>query len=155
MIVVIPFTSIIEQTVDVYRKALGEHAIVEHHSNLDPRRESVRNRLGSENWDAPIIVTTSVQFFESLFSDRGTSVRKIHNIARSVVIFDEVQSLPHHLRAPIFDALNELVDHYGVSAVFCTATQPALGKSKDGPRDFPSLKNVTEIIPDVPRSSRP
>lgn len=150
VIVVIPFTSIIEQTADVYRQALGGGAVVEHHSNLDPKRESVHNRFASENWDAPIIVTTSVQFFESLYSDRGTSVRKLHNIARSVVIFDEVQSLPHDLRSPIFDAINELVDHYGVSTLLCTATQPALGKSQDGPRDFPSLKDVAEVIPDVP-----
>ena len=150
VIVVIPFTSIIDQTADVYRDAIGDDTIVEHHSNLDPTQESVRNRFASENWDAPVIVTTSVQFFESLFSDKGTSVRKLHNIARSVVIFDEVQSLPHHLRTPIFDAINELVDHYGVSTLLCTATQPALEKSKDGPRDFPSLNGVTEVITDVP-----
>ena len=150
VIVVIPFTSIIDQTADEYRKALGKDAVVEHHSNLDPIKESARNRFAAENWDAPIIVTTSVQFFESLFSDRGTSVRKLHNITNSVVIFDEVQTLPHELRAPIFDALNELVDHYGVSALFCTATQPALEKSEDGSRDFPSLRGVAEVMPDVP-----
>ncbi|HEY2157663.1 MAG TPA: CRISPR-associated endonuclease Cas3'', partial [Isosphaeraceae bacterium] len=118
VIVVIPFTSIIDQTARVYREAFGElgrRSVVEHHSNLDQRRESVRNRLASENWDAPVVVTTSVQFFESLFASRGTALRKLHNIARSVVVFDEVQTLPHHLRAPIFDALNQLVDHYKVS----------------------------------------
>ncbi len=153
VIVVIPFTSIIDQTAEVYRKAFGDDlagALVEHHSNLDPVRESVGNRLASENWDAPVIVTTSVQFFESLFSSRGTAARKLHNIARSVVVFDEVQTLPHHLRTPLFDVLNQLVDHYGVSALFCTATQPALELKEVNRQDFPYLTDVREVIPDVP-----
>jgi CRISPR-associated endonuclease/helicase Cas3 len=153
VIVVIPFTSIIDQTARVYRDAfgrLGRPAVVEHHSNLEPQRETVANRLASENWDAPVVVTTSVQFFESLFSCRGTAARKLHNIARSVVIFDEVQTLPHDLRAPIFDALNQLVDHYGVSALFCTATQPALGMAKTGRDHYPHLEAVNEVILNVP-----
>jgi len=152
VIVVIPFTSIIDQTARVYREAFGRLAevLVEHHSNLDPARETYENRLASENWDAPVVVTTSVQFFESLFSARGTAARKLHNIARSVVVFDEVQALPHHLRTPIFDALNRLVDHYGVSALFCTATQPALDLARCNRQAFPNLPGVVEVVDDVP-----
>jgi CRISPR-associated endonuclease/helicase Cas3 len=152
VIMVIPYTSIIEQTAKAYREAfgaLGEEAVIEHHSNLDPVKESAANRLASENWDAPIVVTTTVQFFESLHSNRPTACRKLHNIARSVLVFDEVQTLPHGLRAPIFDALNQLVDHYGCSALFCTATQPALELERIGLEQFPHLSPTTEIIPDV------
>ena len=153
VIVVIPFTSIIDQTAEVYRRAFGddlEGLLIEHHSNLDPTRETEGNRLASENWDAPIIVTTAVQFFESLFSDRGTAARKLHNIAGSVVVFDEVQALPHPFRSPIFDALNQLVDHYGVSTLFCTATQPALGLRTVNRQPLPHLPGVVEVMPDVP-----
>jgi CRISPR-associated endonuclease/helicase Cas3 len=153
VIVVIPFTSIIDQTAEVYRKIFETcrpSPIIEHHSNLDPARETVQNRLCSENWDAPIIVTTSVQFFESLFTDKGTAARKLHNIAQSVLVFDEVQTLPHELREPIFDGLNQLVDFYGCSALFCTATQPALSLNEVNRQGFPSLKDVHEVIADVP-----
>ncbi|WP_337177404.1 CRISPR-associated endonuclease Cas3'' [Paludisphaera sp.] len=151
VIVVIPFTSIIDQTAKVYREAFGglADALVEHHSNLDPSWETYENRLASENWEAPVIVTTSVQFFESLFSARGTAARKLHNIARSVVVFDEVQALPHHLRTPIFDSLNRLVDHYGVSSLFCTATQPALDLARSNRQPFPNLPGVVEVVDDV------
>lgn len=152
VIFVIPFTSIIDQTARVYREAFGkeyEKALIEHHSNLDPTKESYENRLASENWDAPVIVTTSVQFFESLFSNRGTAARKLHNIAKSVVVFDEVQSLPHGLRKPIFDVLNRLVDDYGVSALFCTATQPALEMKEANRLKFPHLADVCEVVQDV------
>ena len=152
VIVVIPFTSIIDQTAEVYRKIFETGCptpVIEHHSNLDPARETVQNRLCSENWDAPIIVTTSVQFFESLFTDKGTAARKLHNIAESVLVFDEVQTLPHELREPIFDGLNQLVDFYGCSALFCTATQPALSLSELNRQCFPYLKDVKEIISNI------
>lgn len=138
VIVVIPYTSIIEQTAKVYRDVLGPDAIIEHHSSLDPDRETARNRLACENWDAPIIVTTSVQFFESLYSNRPSRCRKLHRVAESVVVFDEVQTFPPGLLAPIEHALGQLVLHYGVSAVFCTATQPAL--KLPGPREI--VQNV-------------
>jgi CRISPR-associated endonuclease/helicase Cas3 len=127
VIVVIPYTSIIEQTAAVYRQAIGrDDAVIEHHSSVDPAVESRENRLASENWDAPLVVTTSVQFFESLFANRSSRCRKLHNITDSVVVIDEVQTFPPGLRDPICHALNELVNHYGVTLLLSTATQPAL-----------------------------
>jgi len=140
VIVVIPYTSIIEQTAQTYREVLGDDAVVEHHSSVDPDRESPANRMASENWDAPVIVTTSVQFFESLYANRTSRCRKLHRIAGSVVVFDEVQTFPPALLEPIKSALGQLIDDYGVSAVFCTATQPAL-----------RLSGTREIVSDVER----
>lgn len=124
----IPYTSIIEQTADVFRAVFTAfpEAVVEHHSSLAPERETTATRLASENWDAPIVVTTTVQLFESLFASKPSRCRKLHNLARSVVVLDEAQLLPvDHLR-PILFALDELIARYGVSAVISTATQPAL-----------------------------
>lgn len=140
VIVVIPFTSIIEQTATVYREVFGEGNVLEHHSSVDPDRENRFNRLASENWDAPIVVTTSVQFFESLYANRPSRCRKLHRIAKSVVVFDEVQTVPACLLEPIRDVLSQLVSDYGVTAVFCTATQPAL-----------NIPATREILPDVGR----
>jgi CRISPR-associated endonuclease/helicase Cas3 len=147
IIYVIPYTSIIEQNADVFRKALGEEAVLEHHSNFEPKEEDHRSRLAAENWDAPLIVTTNVQFFESLFSSRSSQCRKIHNIARSVVILDEAQMLPVPLLKPCLEALRELSSSYGTTIVLCTATQPALFKSLEFEE---GLENVREIIPDPP-----
>ena len=109
VIVVIPYTSIIDQNAAVYRKVFGRDNVIDHHASLDPRTETARNRLAAENWDAPVVVTTSVQFVESLFANRTSKCRKLHNIANSVVIFDEVQTLPIPHLIPIVDALKELV----------------------------------------------
>ena len=133
VIIVIPYTSIIDQTVKVYREIFGEAAVLEHHTNVDPDKETRENRLASENWDAPIVVTTSVQFFESLYSNRPSRCRKLHRVARSVVIFDEVQTFPVALLAPVRHVLRELAAHYSVTTVFCTATQPVL---IDGAREI-------------------
>ena len=126
IIVAIPYTSIIEQTCDVLRKVLGKDAILEHHSNLDPDRETHKSRLATENWDAPIVVTTNVQLFESLYANRTSACRKLHNVANSVIILDEAQMLPPELLMPTLSVLKGLVDHFGCTIVLCTATQPAL-----------------------------
>ena len=146
---VIPFTSIIEQTADILRGIFGE-TVIEHHSSLDPERETARSRLAAENWDAPIIVTTGVQFFESLFAARTSRCRKLHNLVNSVVVLDEAQLLPPELLQPILDALNLLVDHYGVTLILSTATQPALETRTDsfGKTRLRGLDNVEEIIDD-------
>ena len=143
IIVVIPFTSIIEQTARVYRdlfenvEELGPDYVLEHHSAVSPREEHRgsdrdaeearlrRARLSAENWASPVVVTTNVQFFQSLFSNRPSDCRKLHNIAGSVVLFDEVQTLPTRLVPSLLSGVSLLVRDYGVTAVFMTATQPA------------------------------
>lgn len=164
IIVVIPYLNIIQQTTrelrDVFKCIAADPVILEHHSQAsDPEknkndkdadgydRERPLRQLAAENWDAPVIVTTSVQFFDSLFSRRPADARKLHNICQSVLIFDEVQTLPPLLLQPILDALKELTSkerRYGSSLVLCTATQPALGKSADFEFGF---ERVTPIIP--------
>lgn len=137
IIYVIPFTSIIEQNAEVFGKILGEVNVVEHHANVsydseaDQDIDSIlneRKRLAVENWDAPVIVTTNVQFFESLFSNKPGKCRKLHNIANSVIIFDEAQMLPLQYLKPCMRAITELVENYNCTVVLCTATQPALEK---------------------------
>lgn len=125
IIVAIPYTSIIEQTAQVYRDALGEESVIEHHSALEPARATPRNRVASENWDAPLVVTTTVQLLESLLANRPGACRKLHNLVGSVIILDEAQALPPGQLAPIIDVLAELVRSFGVTLVFSTATQPA------------------------------
>lgn len=146
---VIPYTSIIEQTADIFRGIFGD-AVIEHHSNAesDPKDETAASRLACENWDAPIIVTTSVQFFESLFASRTSRCRKLHNLVNSVVILDEAQLLPPDFLQPILDGLNLLTEHYGVTVVLSTATQPALASAEyfDKRKNLRGLRNVREII---------
>jgi CRISPR-associated endonuclease/helicase Cas3 len=151
VIVVIPYTSIIGQNASVYAEVFGKENVIEHHSNLTPEKDTERNRLASENWDAPIIVTTNVQFFESLYANKNSKLRKLHNISRSVIILDEVQSLPPKLLYPILDAIRELREHYGCSIVLSTATQPALKERKTL---MCGLKEVKEIIPDTMKLAR-
>ncbi|MCQ1534975.1 CRISPR-associated helicase Cas3' [Methanosarcina sp. KYL-1] len=131
---VIPYTSIIEQNADIFRKIFGNQNVLEHHSNYDPKNENSENtdiaqeklKLSSENWDIPIVVTTNVQFFESLFSNRVSRCRKLHNLAKSVIILDEAQMLPTGFLKPCLATLSELVVNYGSTVVICTATQPNL-----------------------------
>lgn len=130
VIVVIPYTSIIEQTAEVYRGVLGAENIVEHHSSIDLDTQSLAHQRACENWDAPIIVTTSVQFFESLYAARKSRCRKLHRIANSVVILDEVQTFPIGLLAPIRRVLGLLTQHFGTSVLHCTATQPTPEKGQ-------------------------
>lgn len=144
IIYVIPFTSIIEQNAAVFRSMLGEDAVLEHHSNFEPAEEDHRSRLAAENWDAPVIVTTNVQFFESLFANRSSRCRKLHNIARSVVILDEVQTLPAPYLLPCLEVLKELCAAYGVSVVLCSATQPAVKQRDDFPRGLTDAREIVE-----------
>jgi CRISPR-associated endonuclease/helicase Cas3 len=153
VIVVIPYTSIIEQNASVYRQAIGAESVVEHHSNLDPLKKieilgeeiTQRHDLAVENWDAPVIVTTTVQFFESLFSNLPSRCRKLHNIAKSVIILDEVQTLPPSYLLSIVEALNELVLNYHCSVVLSTATPPALAARQHFEM---GLKDIRPIIAD-------
>jgi len=153
VIVVIPYTSIIEQNAAIYRQCLGKENVLEHHSNLDPQAERDqlgaelirKHQLAAENWDVPVIVTTSVQFFESLFTSHPSKARKLHNIARSVIILDEVQTLPPGLLNPILDGLNQLTTNYGCSVVLSTATPPALAARE---RFEQGLMNVRNVISD-------
>jgi CRISPR-associated endonuclease/helicase Cas3 len=141
VIYVIPFTSIIEQNAAVFKEHLGEENVLEHHSNFDWKKKEGMDtesaddetkdvldklKLASENWDIPIVVTTNVQFFESLFANKASRCRKLHNLAKSVIIFDEAQMLPREYLKPCMLAVRELVQNYGASAVLCTATQPSL-----------------------------
>ncbi len=126
VIVVAPYTSILEQTAQVYRETFGAENVIEHHSNLDPSFDTDRNRQACENWDAPIIVTTSVQLFESLHAAHKAPCRKLHRIANSVILLDEVQTFPVELLQPIHRALKELIEQFGVTVVHGTATQPLL-----------------------------
>lgn len=151
VIVAEPYTSIIEQNADVYRKVFGDENVLEHHASFDfdaaPSDDGVGNRLrlAAENWDAPIIVTTNVQLFESLHSNKTSRCRKLHNIAGSVIILDEAQMIPTKHLLPCIRALVELVKNYRCSIVLSSATQPALN---------PFFKQfgleVTEIVSDVP-----
>ncbi len=151
VIYAIPYTSIIEQTADVFAGIFGADAVVEHHSQAegggaggrDDRQETARSRLACENWDAPLVVTTNVQLFESMFAARTSRCRKLHRIAGSVIVLDEAQLLPPEFLQPIMDALRLLVQHYGVTLLLCTATQPVLS---DAPR-FDSLQALRGLPP--------
>lgn len=151
VIYVIPYTSIIEQTAEVFREVLGAENVLEHHSNLLYDLENEANSLtvqlaqATENWDIPVVVTTAVQFFESLYACRASQCRKLHNIAGSVVIFDEAQMMPIPYLRPCVHAIAQLVEHYRVSAVLCTATQPALGPIF---REFLPHTPILELCPD-------
>lgn len=149
VIYVIPFTSIIEQNAKVFKDVFGAENVIEHHSNFDHgENENARSRLACENWDAPIVVTTNVQFFESLFAARTGRVRKLHNIVNSVVVLDEAQLLPVEFLRPVLKAIEQLQTVYKTTFVFCTATQPALGRENNPAlKDF-GLRGIEEIIRD-------
>lgn len=153
IIVAIPYTSIIEQTAEQYREIFGD-AVLEHHSSLDPDKaenEKARTCLAAENWDSPIVVTTNVQLLESLFAARASRCRKIHNIINSVIVLDEAQLLPPEFLQPILDIFRLLTEHYGVTLVLCTATQPALNSRRDtfGKTVLRGLDAKREIVGDV------
>jgi CRISPR-associated endonuclease/helicase Cas3 len=171
IIIALPYTSIIEQNALVYKygtadpheinkgtELFGEMNVIEHHSsffmkdddNEDNSERLLRYNLATENWDAPIIVTTNVQLFESLFAANRSQCRKLHNITNSVIILDEAQMLPSKYLMPILHVLKELVEHYGVTLVLSTATQPALTGENIGSaiRNFDGFFNVREIVND-------
>lgn len=128
VIYVIPYTSIIEQNAQVFREILGSENVLENHSNVDYESldEFKPMQLAAENWDKPVVVTTNVQFFESLYANKSSKCRKLHNIVNSVIIFDEAQMLPPNYLKPCMAMMEELLQQYGTSIVLCTATQPAL-----------------------------
>lgn len=149
VIFAIPYTSIIDQTATVYKGIFGSDQVIEHHSAINAEDDehgfslsALRRKWATENWDCPLVVTTTVQLFESIFSNRPSKCRKLHNLAQSVIILDEVQSLPADKLGPILSVLQELVNHYGCSVVLCTATQP---KFDEIASDFVSA--ATEIVP--------
>ena len=153
VIYVIPYTSIIDQTAQTFTDLLGEENVLAHFSTADYKMvekddltpSQYRSLLASENWDAPVIVTTAVQFFESLYANRSSRYRKLHNLANSVLIFDEAQTLPCNYLRPCVSAIAQLVQHYGVTAVLCTATQPDLGGLF---REFAPEQPLRELSPD-------
>ncbi len=154
VIVAVPYTSIIEQNAGVYETALGVHNLVEHHSNLDDFDDkeeadeaTIRRRLACENWDAPVIVTTNVQLFESLFAHKRRRARKLHNIAGSVIVLDEAQCVPVGFMALIVPMLRELVDHYRCTVVISTATQPAWRQVRGRPAFGIPDEQLRPIIP--------
>lgn len=152
IIYAIPYTSIIEQNANVFRDILGQENVVEHHSQVSYELSEnadeleYRSALATENWDAPVIVTTAVQFFESLYANRSSKCRKLHNIANSVIIFDEAQMIPSNNLRPCVAAIAELVRAYNATAVLCTATQPAIDEML---LEYSKKESVVELCPDV------
>lgn len=156
IIYVIPYLSIIEQTADVFRAFLGNHAVLESHSQVDydslveegseeASRVAERMKLAAENWDAPVVITTNEQFFESLYANKTSRCRKLHNIANSVVILDEAQMMPVDFLKPCLHAIEQLVHYYGCTVVLCSATQPELGRYlQNSPIEI--MENVGELF---------
>ena len=159
IIIAIPYTSIIVQTAATLKAIFGEESVLEHHSNVNTdniknREQRERMQLATENWDYPIIVTTNVQFFESLFSNKRSDCRKLHNIAKSVLILDEVQTLPMNFYKPIVHTIDTLCRLFGTSVLFTTASQPVLTGKIEGTNPsvgFDALHAVHEIIPEEAR----
>ena len=153
VIIAIPYTSIITQTAAVLRNIFGDENVLEHHSNVNPPEEgeiTKKLKLATENWDYPIIVTTNVQLFESLFSNKPSDCRKLHNMVNSVLFLDEVQTLPMEFLQPIVDTLDTLKRIFNVSILFTTASQPILSGKIGGTNpsvNFDALPQIQEIIP--------
>lgn len=156
IIIAIPYTSIIVQTAGVLKSIFGEENVLEHHSNSDYsqiRDAKLRQqmKLATENWDYPIIITTNVQLFESMYSNKPSHCRKLHNICNSIIILDEVQTLPVGFLQPIVDSLKCYQHLFGISVLFTTASQPILSGMIEGcnPRArFEGIDHIEEIIPD-------
>lgn len=158
IIIAIPYTSIITQTASVLRNIFGVENVLEHHSNVDrttieDKELAQKMKLATENWDYPVIVTTNVQLFESLFSNKPSNCRKLHNIAKSVLIFDEVQTLPMDFLQPIIDTFDTMKRVFGVSILFTTASQPVLSGKILGSNPFVSFDGLSQIHEIVPREA--
>jgi CRISPR-associated endonuclease/helicase Cas3 len=176
IIVVIPYLSIIEQNAGKYEEIFGRDAVLEHHSGsfdklttkddehfvpasgneIEENYQLAQHHAETENWDSPLIVTTSVRFFESLFSNRPADLRRVHNIARSIIILDEVQTLPRRLLSPLLAMIKELTDDWGCTFIFSTATQPAFQRPPHAPSDSRwTAGTMREIVrqPEAIRSS--
>lgn len=160
IVYVIPYTSIIEQNAEIFREVLGEEVVLEHHSNVQQeveeseeeidnakklRKLSDLRRLSEENWDMPVIVTTNVQFFESLFSNKRSKTRKIHNLTNSIIVLDEAQMMNGGFFGPCMYALEELVRNYGCTVVMCTATQPPAATILNARQATPKV-SIREIV---------
>ena len=143
VIYAIPFTSIIEQNAQIFRDALGDSAVLEHHSAARPPEDGTPGDRTTENWDAPLIVTTNVQLFESLYSNKPSRCRKLHNLRNSLIVLDEAQALPDAMLRPCLMALLSLVKNHGVTVLLCTATQPEWSAV------WPEKPEIHEIVPDV------
>lgn len=155
IIIAIPYTSIIVQTAAILRDIFGPENVLEHHSNIalneqDDSETAEKLKLATENWDYPIIVTTNVQLFESMFSNKSSDCRKLHNIANSVLILDEVQTLPTDFLQPIVDTLDTYQRIFGVSVLFTTASQPVLEGNHQGTNPSVTLKGLNTIKEIVP-----
>lgn len=156
IVIAIPYTSIIVQTAAILKEIFGENAVLEHHSNFDPNTitdSTLRHqaKLATENWDYPIIVTTNVQLFESMFSNRPSDCRKLHNLTNSVIVLDEVQTLPTDFLQPIVDALKAYQHIFGISVLFTTASQPVLSGIIEGCNPKVSFSGIDEIKEIIPR----
>jgi CRISPR-associated endonuclease/helicase Cas3 len=150
VIMAIPFTSIIDQTATVFAEVFGAENLLEHHSAVSQDDDSegqsgneTRRRLSAENWDVPLVITTTVQLFESLLHNKTSKCRKLHNVAKSVIILDEAQALPVNLLKPIMSSLGQLVSSYGCTVVLCTATQPNYSVL-----NTPLINEAREIVAD-------
>jgi CRISPR-associated endonuclease/helicase Cas3 len=157
IIYAIPFTSIIDQTASIFRDVLGDGIVLEHHASIDESRIEGREardklRLAMEDWAAPVVVTTNVQLFESLHSNRPSRCRRLQSLAKSVIILDEAQTIPLPLLRPCLAAIDELARNYGASVVLCTATQPAVARPRfEGGL---ALQPERELAPDPMRLHR-
>ncbi|MCJ8269704.1 MAG: hypothetical protein MJK04_09910 [Psychrosphaera sp.] len=154
IIYIIPFTSIIDQNAEAIRKALKDDDelnpwVLEQHSNLEPEQQTWRSKLASENWDAPIVLTTMVQFLETLFGGGTRGVRKLHQLANSVIVFDEIQTLPINCVHLFCNSINFLAAHCITTAVMCTATQPLLNRLEYPKKGLLHLRDEDELMPDV------
>ncbi len=154
IIYIIPFTSIIDQNAQAIRNVFDKHEelkdwVYEHHSNLEPEQQTWRSKLVAENWDAPIVLTTMAQFLESLFSDGTRGVRRLHQLARSVLVFDEIQTLPINCVHLFNNAINYLSSHCQTTALMCTATQPLLNQLDKPENGQLHLSLDNELMPDI------